>query len=843
MRLFKRSEKASCRNLFLASSTDISNDITARDAHQHGGAISSLSVGNTVTDTGVTSFVQEAVQSVDVLDVAAGIKPMMRPDKSIQDLTDYFSRPVAIASGTIPTASLTHCWMQNSGVYSTVTTFKNGLQRLSGVYGMRYTLVYTLQVSATPFHQGVLCLNWQYRPPNYQGVFFRGAYHFAATNLPHVRLDLSTDTMVQLRVPFLTTTEYCGLLDQTPIGRACLTPICSVPAVTGLGAPSYQIFLHLEDVELFGAMPQETANVVFQGSKKLSPIAEEFETEAYPFSSSVHALSRAVKWISKGVPALSSVGGPTSWFLQKAAGAIRAFGFARPQIVDPISRTLGVDNVAEQNVDVPTACQVCGPMASNMLRTGPEFGGSDIDEMALKYVTSQWSQINHFTLDTNVATGTLVYATPVCPLTFWFRFKTGFPALNIPAPTFRTGTSADCFFPSSLFFFASMFRYWRGSVKFRFTVSKTKMHSGRIMVTYTPGHYDMTPGTVSSGYVPSFGAAGPDPFGHSAIFNLRDGNIFEFEVPYICSSPFTFTDWASGTLSMHVVDPLLAPSVVSSVANVIVEVCGGQDFEFANVRTPLYPAHSNGEIILQAGRLVSQCADNVSEFTVGESINSLRQLIALPKIQNKSIADNTVPFKYFIPPWYYQPMAPKGATRASFPRNSFGFGGNIASCFAFARGGTDFHAYMVGPSLERASMAVTQVTTDSLTPTGGVLSGPTSANPRIIASASRSLHARLPAYQRTIRLDPSALNSVFLNGFSWNVDNPSPIISGANTTVPTLYVFRFGGTGANNGANLHISSSAADDAALAMYMGPPPLALLSVEAPAPYDPDETNIFS
>lgn len=774
----------------------------------------------------------------------------VEPD--IQNLTKYFARPIALTNGDLPLGSTTRFYSKAYTTDTIVSQFPNGLNRLAGVYGFRATLVFSLQLAATPFHQGVIAMSWQYGETDNTKTYIRSANTPMCTNLPHVRLDLSVDTMVQLRVPFLSVLEYAFLnISNTgaqvpPYGILALNSILPTNAVAGMSPPRYQLYVHLEDLEFFGANPLSSGVIIFQAGKKLSPITEEFEKESHPFSSATMALSRSVHWISKGVPMLSSIGGPTSWFLSKAAGAIRSFGFSKPNVVEPVMRMWRTSNITEHNVDVPSSTTVVGPFAGNTLRVSPTFAATDVDEMALSYVLSGYNQICRFNLDVADAASTLMWAALVSPSSMWFRVSATKPYCNTIPPSVAT-PSSNCFLPSSLFYFGQMFRFWKGSLKFRFTFSKAKLHGGRVIVNYAPFVNvldDVTylaPGTTASGSVTDYGSNGPNPFGYSAIFNLRDGNVFEFDVPYVSPLPFTPFLSNTGVISMHVVDALQAASVISTNIGVLVEVKAGDDFEFANTRTALYPPHALGTPIFQSGRVLSNTTADVSEMTIGESVMSLKQLISIPKVTTVGL--NPGRGQFTVPPWFYQPrpsvLTPAPTTHLT---ESFGFGGMVASCYAFVRGGTDFHIYTAQDSANGVVVSVRELSAFQARTSTAQQPGqqPFSNNP-LVLNTQGSLHVRLPAYQHLVRYFSSVLNSVVNTGVSWGYNGiKAPNIPFDNYGFPSIYYATIVAVASNNG---FLTRNAADDAAAGGFLGPPPLLLLSTNTAATlYDVDSTNLY-
>jgi len=798
----------------------------------------------------VTSFVQEAVECQDIIPEAVNLGTLMPVNKDLQNLTDYFARPVAIANGDLTLGTTP---LQFFKIYTSfddvVNHFPQGQGRLTGVYGMRASVVYTLQVANTPFHQGLLCLNFQYGETDNAITYRRCGYSATSTHLPHVRLDLADQTMVQLKVPFLSCYEYAPLNiinnQSPPYGILGLNVLLPVPAITGMTAPHYQIYVHLEDIEFFGADPISFSTFNFQSGRRLAPVTEEFEKESHPFSSATMAMSRVARYVSKGVPLLSSIGGPTSWFLEKAAGTIRSFGFARPTITDPVMRMQRNDNINEHNTDIPSGSLVVGPLASNTLGVSPMFAGADVDEMSLHYIKKQPSQINRFLMDVSNPAGTLLYACPISPSCFYFRSAATAPSINGFPKSIATAAN-NSFLASNLFFFGQMFKFWRGGLKFKFTFAKAKLHGGRVMVNFAPttandGETVRLSGNITTLSIADYGTLGPNPFGYSAIFNLRDGNVFEFSVPYISPQLFTSFVNPTGVLTMHVVDALQAASVISTNISCLVEVSADDDFEFADARTIIYPAHIGGTPYFQSGRLLSQTPEAATQHTIGESINSVKQLIAIPKVTMTTVAATTKK-GYTIPPWFYQPrysvLTPGPSTTLT---NTFSYGGNIATCYAFVKGGTEVHVYPnSGASSSGLFMSIRQIPYSANTFTSVQCPGqlPYSNNP-VVASSAGALHARLPAYQHLARYFSSCLNAVTATGASWNFNaTAAPGVPYSYYGWQSFYNLYIWNTTATTAM---ISRSASDDAGLGMFMGPPPLLLLSTNTAATlYDVDSDN---
>lgn len=767
--------------LVYSLATTSNNIANLRDELNVCSEIESLSV-NGHEETGVTSFVQEACTSVSAPD---GSYAVMEKSAELQNLNSYLSRPVSLSRSTIPT---NRSVMYSREVTALSSIFPRFSDRVLGAYGMRYTMVFTLQVAATPFHQGVLAIAFQYGETMLNNVV--GSID-RFTNLPHVRLDLSSETMVQLRVPFLYTHEFMPIAIATggPYGTVGISNLTRIPSVEGMGPPTYHLFVHLEDLEFFGASPMSLTAVSLQ-----SGLRKEFKTESHPFSNVVGAVGRTLSAISKvvPVPSLSTISGSTGWFLEATAGALRAFGWARPQIVDPMHKMWPVNNVGEFNQDVASASQVVGPMASNSLRHSIAFSGTDVDEMSIGFVTSRPSQVCLVDLPDTLAAGSLVYACPISPAAMYMAVLP--PTRANSFLRYRGLGAPQSFAPTSLFFASQLFKFWRGSMVFRFTFAKTKLHAGRVIVTFTPFFdAESTVGRASRSStllpIPQYSPS-VDPFGHTAIFNLKDDNVFEFTVPYVAPVPYcSFSDF-TGSISMHVLEPLVGPTNAASVVDVLVEVRGGDDFELANPRNPMFTPYERVE--LQSGIKVR----NDCEYTMGERLLSLKQLLGIPALYERQTSSADTNVKTLLPHWA------STTTAHSDPVYTVGIPSYIARAYAFVKGSTDVHVYVHGS--DKNIMSIHQQVDVNLT---SRIADPflDASQIRVQSTVGKSLHARLPAYQQLVRLSTTSCTAVW------------PPLHGGPTSFYTLEV----STADKNDITTYVC--AGDDAFACMYIGPPQL--------------------
>jgi hypothetical protein len=339
--------------------------------------------------------------------------------------------------------------------------------------------------------------------------------------------------------------------------------------------------------------------------------------------------------------------------------------------------------------------------------------------------------------------------------------------------------------------------------------------------------------TFINGLGPEITSTLVQPFGITEIWDLKDKNVFEFTVPYISSTPMSlFTD-AIGTLSMSVYDTLKGTSSVATYVNIMVEVFAGPDFELFNLRSPLYPAfndETNAIPRYQSGLVESTIRDSVSMYTTGEKLLSAKQLISMPsQLCQVAWPANSGGLSWALP-WYYYPtvtsVAPPPAAQ-QLPSAPFRMAGLIAKCYAFASGGTDVHVYAPGDTFKWVMANYAGANYGSISALWNANNGPSSANPIVRVLGEQVAHFRFPCFSRFARTYSYLYDTLIYNMSPFSTYS-QPIITTAISAYasPAVPVLSFENL-SSNASNLSVLLSAAEDARLAHYLGPPFLYLPS----------------
>jgi hypothetical protein len=629
--------------------------------------------------------------------------------QSEESVKSFLMKPRQLYSGFFTTTDTVSSFtpFQIPNDILNLNIYKN---KVSGYYGIRATTVFTLVINATRFQQGryMMCFTPTAGASPVQFAQWVNAHKsslFQRTQLPHVELDLNCDTQAVLKVPFVSgfnyfpiqqalTTAFCN-------GQLQMFPYSGLVVGSGSNIVNFTLYVNFEDIELMGPAAPEMGNMteVEQKSMKIGPIA----SAAANVTGALDLLSR--------VPLLSHIATPASWVTDAIRRSALVFGWSKPLNLENAHRVQRVPIPYSGNVDAPDQALPISLTVKNQVEVFPGFSGTDIDEMDFGHFASIPSYYTQFPWNGGLNNNASLFNIPVNPNLYFQQ---------------RTGTNINVNDYTPVAYVAHMFNNWRGSLVFRFKFVKTEFHSGRLAICFYPLYPGQTaPVTfVGSDYV------------QREIIDIREVNEVTLTVPYFAIQPWLPSNVPTGQIQAWVIDELVAPATVTQNITILVEVCGGPDFEVAvpNVNianTPTYDitvqAGEMPEIEIQAGprndcETTNTCIgtsqinfDNYSNAAaaVGERISSFRTLLKSASWVTYGLGGATIPsptgiynaiatIPFSIPVW--------DSTAAAAGNNSFqsDLYASIASCFALSRGGVRIR-YLLG-GLRNGTVNATPIT-------------------------------------------------------------------------------------------------------------------------------------
>jgi len=660
-------------------------------------------------------------------------------DATFQSIKLYLSKPTLVKNGyfdTTDTASTFPAWDVYEHLYSR-SIYKD---KVNAVFSFRATAVFTLQINATPFQQGRYIMAHVPTGGSFDDsnrTEWLRMHTFSLTNvtsLPHVEIDLSHDTQVQLKVPFVSWMNAMPLPNTThttPVigspGYIFMRPYVAVTAGTGSTSRcDYGVWFHMEDVELFGNVNTQADDIEFQGG-----MLENESLGNGPVSSALRIVSNSARLAKAPLNALlNNVG----WAAEVAAGFAHTLGWSAPKILDNPERAqlMSFPNLTNYNSKKPVI--TLGLSEKNTVDVCPGFAASGVDELTIDYLKGIYAYQNSDTFDTADAVGSVIWDELVTPGAYRKQIADGLVNVDVMTPVGLLST---------------MFGLYRGSITYRIKMVKTQFHSGRLMVAVTPIE-------ANRSYSISVPTIQDIEYLQKTIIDIRDCNEFEINVPFVSNTSWkscgksTLMDGAytSGEpyarITIMVLNKLKCPDTVTQNVPLIIEVKGGEDLEFAMPRAtairPIIPTQivsqcadielQSGEVttgIMATGAVGSASSANKTSLIhetncIGEAVTSLRQLLKRPYPWYYNGTGSNTYGQFVMTSW--EP-AVSNATIVS-RTGTFDLVTLLSSLFCLRRGGTRLNIVCEGVATANMMYA-------SLMPrTIGVTKG--GASPRYISS-------------------------------------------------------------------------------------------------------------
>ncbi len=567
-----------------------------------------------------------------------------------QTLIDFLRKPIVIAQNNFSTTDTYSFFNSYSMPYFAMNTANGALwvNKLTGYFGIRFDMRFRIVVNANRFQQGRYILGWvpmggcAPSTSNLRQLLFNNM-HMATlvqrTTVPHVEIDLATQTSAELLIPFASTQLFWPInsilshSDVSCLGYINLYPYSPLVTPSGSTVASYSLYLSLENVQLFGAAAP-------QSSKQNREISNK---QNGPISGAALSISRGFKEFAD-IPLISTYALGASWIADRISKVASIFGFSKPTQGDSHTKFILQNLPSHSTIDGDSEVKTLSFLSKP--GTVPIKGHSttNFDEMDFSYIVRKYAYFNQFQWSTASAVGSTL------------------SNVNVSPNQYINNASVYSFTPCS--FVMQFFNFWRGSLKFRIKIVKTEFHSGRLQVCFYP--QDEILYNTASYYV------------NRQIIDIRDVIEFEVIVPYISRSPWTNVTKGIGQLRFEVVDPLVAPASVSSSITFLVETCGGDDIEFA------VPAVVNFSPIAAVPQSSSQegTSKNLS-FTIGNSSIFCNPVNA----SAYCIGDKITSFRSLLK--RFSPLPPSAKTVASAAYRALGPNVGIATdCINILGSGT-----------------------------------------------------------------------------------------------------------------------------------------------------------
>jgi hypothetical protein len=489
------------------------------------------------------------------------------PTRRLQDSNDaslgnFFSRPIKIREYEWSTSSTLaeefNPWQdffENQRVIDRITTFNL----------LRCKLHVKAVINGNGFQYGRAVLAY-----NPLAVFDDLSTHSAlvsadlvqTTQLPHVYLDPTTSAGGELLLPFFYHKNYLSIPDGdwTDMGQCYLRSLNALKHANGAtDVVTISIFVWAEDVSL--SVLTNTDFVAQSGNE----VDEANKTGMISGPASV--ISKSAKTLS-GISAIAPYAMATSKAADVIGGVAKMFGYCAPPITrapDPF-KPYNAGTLATTNT--PQTVNKLTVDDKQELTIDPRIAGlSGDDPMNIRNIANRESYLTQFSWAIGTAPETLLWNTRVTPVTW---AETGLTPQSYLFPPCAVASIP--------------FKYWTGTMKYRFQIVCSTFHKGRIKLVYDPNHIDTV--EYNTNYMKIVDISKEQDFtieiGNGQPFTLLDhANPGADSVTEIYSTTnYTTNAPGNGTLAVYILNELTTPnSTANNDIQINVFVSAGDDFE------------------------------------------------------------------------------------------------------------------------------------------------------------------------------------------------------------------------------------------------------------------------
>lgn len=492
--------------------------------------------------------------------------PAKYPTIDDQSLVSFLSRPLLIHSYDSSTSTTEFTLDQFFGAASVIAKLRN-------YTGIRYDIHLRLEESSSPFfygthHYGVDLID------NPNALHFtvntstRGFYTNPGVNNPYeVAIPYCRPEPYQI----ITNGNLNGLVNVQLVRNKLVDYLSALDGI--LGSINVRIYMWLTNVSLLSIEPTGNnyngppALMGFENETiSLAPI-DEGSYQSREFRGAISHPASIISSISK---LFIPVFGPFATAFQIASHSVAEiaslFGFSKPNNLQPVCDMVSAPH---RGMYAATGLDNCDLLAmdpkSSVAISSSIINGDGTDAMAFASIFGRGAVVSIINFQSTSTVGTALMAMPITPG--------------------RIPIVGEINHLTPLSMVAFPFKYWRGSLKYKFRCISSAYHRGVVRIAWVPRPIDVT--TVLDAF---------DNTSINCLWDISSSDILELEVGWRVNQPYKrvariatdllVTDYhtieanCNGFLYMIVVQPLTCTDIVNSI-KILVEVSGGKDFEVA----------------------------------------------------------------------------------------------------------------------------------------------------------------------------------------------------------------------------------------------------------------------
>lgn len=478
-------------------------------------------------------------------------------------LSDFFSRPIKIYSLD---------WEVGAAVgvrFDPWTLFFSNtrvLNRISNYNLLNCKLCLKFIINGTIFHYSRILASYIPLFPSDKTCKLRldtSADLVEQSQRPHIFLDPTYSQGGNMTLPFFWYKNWLNIpnTEWTQMGSIQMTSFDTLKHANGAtSSVNISVFAWAEEVKVAVPTTINPTGLVIQSSDEYG----------------VGIISKPATSIAKmmgllnNVPAIGPYARATQIAAQATSAIASSFGYCRPNVISAPAHVRPILFGNHANVDAPdTAFKLSVDSKQELNIDSRTVGLSGADEMTISSIATRPTYLTSFGWNYGTVSETHLFSIRVSPVYVRVANTT---EMHVPACTFA----------------AVPFRYWHGSMKYRFQVVASAFHKGRLKIVYDPGTMSNTQSEYNIAYTRIV------DIGEEKDFELTVGwghenqylnvSTLSTALNYYYSSSIMSVErqYFNGTLSVFIVNELVVPNTtVTNDISVNVFVSTGDDISFA----------------------------------------------------------------------------------------------------------------------------------------------------------------------------------------------------------------------------------------------------------------------
>lgn len=383
------------------------------------------------------------------------------------------------------------------------------------------------------------------------------------SQMPHIFLNPTTSTGGDMILPFVwpQNNVYIPTSEWNNLGMCILRSFAPLKHANGATAVStISVFAWAEDMNLNVLTSVDPSTMVPQSGEEID-VANATGIVSGPAS----AVSKAASALST-IPSIAPFATATSIAASGVSTVARSLGYSRPPQTRDNTSVKPVATSSLALTTVPDSCHRLTLDDKQELTIDPRITGLDSeDAMSIKTIASKESFLTQFNWGIGTSPSTLLWNARVDPCIF------------------NSGISGKYHFPACCVA-ALPFKYWTGTMKFRFQVMSSAYHKGRLKITYDPNW--VANEEFNTMYTRVVDLSSETDFTVS-ISNGQTTTLLDHHLPGIdsvtqlfSSTRYTSKEEGNGVVAVSILNELTTPnSTVNNDVTINVFVSMGDDFE------------------------------------------------------------------------------------------------------------------------------------------------------------------------------------------------------------------------------------------------------------------------